>query len=640
MRDLLESIFNKEVSIDISPIKIDSSSMQFKRYIHKRSNDGKYILQIGFVLDRYEELEKKYLSIKGTNDLELYLANENSIQKMEFEKSVFTKQSLQHGWEKTKIFLSQLVNDLRIKNDHLTTLLNSNIKNKSIRINKEIDHIFDHGKLLYNLDLSKNHLSIYSITNGLLNKSVETKLIVKTVYLTTELEEDIKAMFNQFILQLVFIIVILGFIFNSTRLNLKASYKEIQDRNSSLIKTQTELEKHQNILELLVKERTEELTQALRAAEGANLAKSSFLATMSHEIRTPMNAIQGTIELLRRSKLPVQQLKMVDSISSSNQSLLGILDDILDLSKIEDGKLELKTDTFNLHNFLKRLIELNSAKASDNGLTLKLEMDDEIPHFVKGDELRLRQVLWNLISNAIKFSEKGFVAVQVRRIGVTSAGIRLAFLVNDSGVGIPQNRLEAIFDPFVQSDSSMTRKYQGTGLGLSICKKLVNLMNGNISVESEKAKGSTFRVELTMIEAKEPTSKQEDAIVHALPNYSILLVEDELVSQAIVEALLIDEGYQVTAVSSGKEAMMKIVEQPFDVILMDLRMPDMDGLETTRRICSSTDPRIASTKIVAFTGDVMKATVKLCREVGMEDVIAKPIDIQEVNRVLSRLSSA
>ena len=249
VKNLIDSIFKKEIPLDISPIKIDSSSMHFKRYLLKRSNDGKYLLQVGFVLDIYEELKKKYHSTKGENLLELYLATENVVQKLEFDKTPHTKQSLQESWMNTKSFLSQLVNDLRIKNGHITTLLDSDINDKSIQINKEIDQLFDDGKLLYNLDLSKSHISIYSITNSLFNKSVETKLIVKTVFLTAELEEDIKAMFNQFMFQLVFIIVVFGLIFNWMRLNLKSSYQEIQDRNRSLIKTKTELEKHQNTLE-------------------------------------------------------------------------------------------------------------------------------------------------------------------------------------------------------------------------------------------------------------------------------------------------------------------------------------------------------------------------------------------------------
>jgi hypothetical protein len=212
VKNLIDSIFNKEILLNVSPIKIDSSSMQFKRYLLRRSNDGKYLLQVGFVLDIYEDLKNKYHSIKGKNHLEVFLATENVVQKLEFEKKIHTKRSLQEGWKSTKSFLSQLVNDLRIKNGHLTTLLDSDIKDKSIQINKEIDKLFDDEKLLYNLDLSKSHLSIYSITNSLFNKSVETILIVKTVYPTTELEKDIKTIFNQFIFQLVFIIVIFGLI--------------------------------------------------------------------------------------------------------------------------------------------------------------------------------------------------------------------------------------------------------------------------------------------------------------------------------------------------------------------------------------------------------------------------------------------
>jgi two-component system, sensor histidine kinase len=251
--------------------------------------------------------------------------------------------------------------------------------------------------------------------------------------------------------------------------------------------------------------------------------------------------------------------------------------------------------------------------------------------------LRLQQILWNLISNAIKFTDKGSIAITIKQTAKTSGGVQLEFSVKDTGIGIQAEKISVIFDPFVQVNSSRSRRHHGTGLGLAITKKLIDLMGGTIIVKSEVNKGSNFKFELEFQDAKQTISEPENNKLTVPANLSILLVEDEPVSQAIVEALLTDEGYQVKVASSGFEALKKIDEQPFDIILMDLRMPEMDGLEATSQIRSMSDKKIASTKIIAFTGDVMKETVQQCEAIGMDGVIAKPIDIHEVNRVIANV---
>jgi signal transduction histidine kinase/CheY-like chemotaxis protein len=372
-------------------------------------------------------------------------------------------------------------------------------------------------------------------------------------------------------------------------------------------------------------------------AEKANQAKSLFLATMSHEIRTPMNAVQGMVELLRRANLPEKNLQMVESISFSNKTLLRLLDDILDLSKIEDGKLEIQIAIFNLPQTLERLIDVSHAKADQKGLKIELSMDETIPTHFYGDQVRLRQVLWNLISNAIKFTQNGSIKVTVKNIAVSHKGNHLEFSVEDSGIGIPEEKLSTIFDPFIQVDSSISRKHHGTGLGLAICKRLVDLMGGTIFVKSEIKKGSCFRVELILDEAPQPKLAIAKKKPNALPQMSLLLVDDEQISQTIVQALLIDEGYIVTVASGGVEAMKVVLETHIDLILMDLRMPIMDGFEATKQIRAISGPKTDNLKIVAFTGDVMKETVERCLNSGMDAVIAKPIDINEINQVLSSL---
>ncbi len=378
---------------------------------------------------------------------------------------------------------------------------------------------------------------------------------------------------------------------------------------------------------------------AREKAEAVSKEKSIFLATMSHEIRTPMNAVQGSVELLRRKEMPDEQLKLVDTISYATNNLLYILDSILDLSKIEDGKLDLKLVDFELSTFLDQLMTVMSSDAEKKGLKLTCSLGDDVPNIIHGDSKRFQQVLWNLVSNAIKFTEQGEVKIQVRKIGFDNGMANLEFLVTDNGVGIPHEQLPTIFAPFVQVDSTISRSQHGTGLGLAICKQLVDLMKGTIGVESTFGAGSTFRVVLSFKEVFEIPEQKEKQKAKAPLQLSLLLVEDELVSQTIVASLLSSEGYEVVVASNGLEALEKITQNTFDVILMDLRMPDMDGFETTQQIRSLPDKKAASTKIVAFTGDVMKETVQHCLKDGMDGVIAKPINIAEINRVLSSLFS-
>ncbi len=222
---------------------------------------------------------------------------------------------------------------------------------------------------------------------------------------------------------------------------------------------------------------------------------------MSHEIRTPMNAIQGTIELLHRSNLQKNQIKMVETIATSNKALLHLLDEILDLSKIEDDKIEIEICQFNLPLLMTNLMEVSIPKAKEKNIEIDLSIDKKIPMLLNGDQLRLRQILWNVISNAIKFTDKGSVTVAINQIARTSGGVRLEFSVRDTGVGIQAEKIPVIFDPFVQVNSSRSRKYHGTGLGLAITKKLIDLMGGTISVKSEVNKGSNFKFELEFQEA-------------------------------------------------------------------------------------------------------------------------------------------
>ncbi|MBF0383562.1 MAG: response regulator [Magnetococcales bacterium] len=377
------------------------------------------------------------------------------------------------------------------------------------------------------------------------------------------------------------------------------------------------------------------LQEALESANTANRAKSQFLATMSHEIRTPMNAVQGSVELLRRKNMPNDQLKLVDIISHSTKNLLQILDDVLDISKIEAGKFDIDFIEFSLSTLMEKLSATMSPNAMKKGLEIQCLIQDDVPNLLYGDPSRVQQVLWNLVSNSIKFSQDGVIIIEVRKVSNERGVLKLAFLVKDSGIGIPPEQLEEIFDPFVQVDSTISRSQHGTGLGLAICKQLVDLMNGEIGVESRPGHGSTFSFVLPFKEEGVEIRIKEQKKLNKPASLSLLLVEDEPVSQLVVANLLKDEGYEVVVAASGTEALEKIDLQLFDIILMDLRMPGMDGIQTTKRIRELTDKKKAGVKIVAFTGDVMIDTVQQCIEIGMDGVIAKPININEINRAMA-----
>jgi CheY-like chemotaxis protein len=266
-----------------------------------------------------------------------------------------------------------------------------------------------------------------------------------------------------------------------------------------------------------------------------------------------------------------------------------------------------------------------------------LSLDKNIPENIHGDPMRLQQILINLINNAIKFTEHGEITITIKMSIPNTIEERLEFLVADNGIGIPSEKLPIIFDSFTQVDSSTSRSQQGSGLGLAICKRLVELMDGTIGVESTEGVGSTFRV---LLPFENTTINREHKNGHKqtppLP-LTLLLVEDEPISQLIVQTLLEDEGYRVFVASSGPEALAIISQHSIGVILMDLRMPKMDGFETTKHIRALTDKKLARIKIVAFTGDVMKETVQQCLDTGMDGVIAKPVVINEINRVLTSL---
>ncbi|MFO0844422.1 MAG: ATP-binding protein [Gemmataceae bacterium] len=376
-----------------------------------------------------------------------------------------------------------------------------------------------------------------------------------------------------------------------------------------------------------------DLRRAREAAEAASKAKSEFLANMSHEIRTPMSGILGMSRKLLDTPLSPAQRDDLQIVKASAEALLTILKDILDFSKIEARKLQLDPVAFHLRDAVGDTVRALALSARQKGLSLMCAVDDDAPEFVVGDPGRLRQVLVNLIGNAIKFTSRGEVLVVVRR--VPGAENTLRFEVRDTGIGIDAAKLPTIFDPFVQADSSTTRQYGGTGLGLSISSQLVQLMGGALRVESEPGRGSRFWFAVRLEPAVAP-SPPPPAPWRSLRPLRILLAEDNPANKEVAVYMLENAGHLVAVASTGREAIRQLAGERFDLVLMDVQMPEMDGFEATRAIRAREREGGGRLPVVAMTAHAMKGDRERCLAAGMDDYVTKPIDAAELFAAIAR----
>jgi two-component system, sensor histidine kinase len=420
---------------------------------------------------------------------------------------------------------------------------------------------------------------------------------------------------------------------DSNRRELLRQKAELESLSLERDQLNRKLLEEKKLLKQRVEERTVELKQALRA-------KDEFLANMSHEIRTPMAGVLGMTELLLDRDLSEPLCTDLELIRSSAETCLHLLNDLLDLSRIEQGKLTLIKRPFQVEEMVKRHVRLFEAQATGRGIDFQLSVDSDAPEFVVCDPDRLGQVLKNLLSNALKFTEAGTIHLEVHSEKTPDQQNRLRFSVTDTGIGIPEDKLDEVFQSFIQLDPSYSKKFSGAGLGLAISKRLVALMGGEISAKSDVGKGTIFSFTVTCdeVESSEPVNMALSPTISGFSSLSILLAEDNAVNRTFLRRALTTAGHEVVEVENGRLALERLREKRFDLVLMDIQMPEMDGIEAMQRIRSGGHGR-SDIPIIALTAYAMKGDREKFLQSGMDGYVTKPVDFAALTRAMEEVTT-
>ena len=377
-------------------------------------------------------------------------------------------------------------------------------------------------------------------------------------------------------------------------------------------------------------------------AEMATNAKSLFLANMSHEIRTPMNGVVGMVEALKSTKLDEEQQEFLEIIDISSENLLSVINDILDFSKVEAGQIEFENISFNIHDSIEEAIKMLTFKTNQKNLYLNFNFDKSIPQFLIGDPLRIKQILMNLINNAVKFTSKGGITIYCKLLSIVERTVELKVLVMDTGIGVSPEIKNKLFKSFTQADASTTRKYGGTGLGLAISKSLTKMMDGEIGVDSEEGKGSTFWFTAKLLTASEDYVKEEFESdgVEKSESLFVLVAEDNAINQRVAKFNLEKLGHKIEIAENGEIAVEMFKNNNYDIVFMDIQMPIMDGLEATKKIRSFelAEGKTSKTPIIAMTANTLKGDKENFMNAGMTEYIGKPFKANELSSLIHRIS--